>query len=165
MSSFFQYSSTRSNELKKIAKANDLNVLSMPKLFTIRRVEYTYNLVRAILTSWHATVIFLEAEKNVCAKANGFLRNLKNLNFLKMLTFLGDLLRVYKRMQKKFQSNSLTLLKMSKDIDATIALLDIMKKEPIAGGFECKLKDSVNEVEGGVYLKDVELDNYHIPIS
>lgn len=99
LSSYFHNSAIRTNELKEIA--DDNGVLSMPKLFTIRWTEYTFNLIRAILTSWNAIVLLLNKKnEHKCVKSNGFHKYLANLNFLRLVAFLGDVLRLFKRLQK-----------------------------------------------------------------
>lgn len=164
LSSHFHSSAVRTTELREIALQNGLNILSMPKLFTVRWTEFTYNLIRAILTSWNATVLFLEKNKRTCATSNGFHKYLTNLNFLKMVAFLGDVLRLFKRMQKKMQSDSLTLMKMSHDIAVAKTSLESLKQGPMLGGYEYKLANSLsfNETENTWFMKDIELKDERI---
>lgn len=160
LSSHFHSSAVRTTELKEIAQQHGLRILSMPKLFTVRWTEFTYNLIRAILTSWHATVLFLEKNKRTCASSNGFYKYLANLNFLKMVAFLGDVLRLFKRMQKKMQGDSLTLIKMSQDIAATKLSLESLKQGPMLGGYEYKLERSLsfNQTENKWFMKGIKLE-------
>lgn len=60
-----------------------------------------------------------------------------------MVTFLGDVLRIYKRLQKRLQSNSLHLIRMSDDIEMTITSLEKLKVEQIPGGYENLLRNTV----------------------
>lgn len=159
LASYFHSSSTRTHELKATAEKYKLTLRAMPKLYSVRWTEYTFQLVQGVLVSWNALIIFLEAEKRTCAKAIGFLHHLKNINFLKMITFLCDLLNIYKRFQKKCQSDSLTLLKLAEDVDAMLSLFERIEAEPIAGGFEQRLKDDVTENLGEFHLKGIQLNN------
>lgn len=122
-SSYFHNSATRTHELRQIGEELGVKVLSMPKLFTVRWTEFTYNLLRSILTSWRAIVTFLAKNERTCAKSKGFLQHLTSLKFLKMVAFLADVLAVFKRMQKKLQSDALTLMKMSHDIAVAISVI------------------------------------------
>lgn len=47
-----------------------------------------------------------------------------------MVAFLADVLNIFKRMQKKLQSNSLTLMEMSQDISVAIQTLEMMRQQP-----------------------------------
>lgn len=159
LSSHFHNSAARTTELKEIAKQHNLKVLSMPKLFTIRWTEHTYDLIRAVMTSWNAVVLFLEKDKETCPKSSGFFKYVSNLNFLKMVAFLGDVLRIFKRMQKKLQSDSLTLMKMSFDISVAKSTLETLKDGPMLGGYESHLHKSVTLVQNKFFLKDIQLSD------
>lgn len=86
ISTHFHYSAIRTAELKKIASDRDLRLLSIPKNFEIRWSKFTFTLLRSILVSWNALVIyFKEIEKNLeCA---GFLKYLTNLGTVKLIAF------------------------------------------------------------------------------
>lgn len=123
LSSHFHNSATRTNELKQIGQKLGVKVLNMPKLFTVRWTEFTFNLLRLILISWRAIVFFLTKNKRICVKSKAFLKHLTNLNFLKMFAFVADVLTVFKRMQKKLESDLLTLMKMWHDIAVAMDMI------------------------------------------
>lgn len=156
ISSFFHTSSIRTTQLKEIAEANNLQILSMPKLFQIRWAEYTYRLIRAILISWNS--IILQFEKHPNDQSKGFLKFLKNYNNLKTVTFLGDLLFLFKRLQKKLQSDSLTVIQMVTHVKATISSLEDLKVNKIPSGYESTLDNSLKTTDDKIFLKDIELN-------
>lgn len=158
LSSFFHTSGTRTAELKNIAETHGLNILSMPKIFKIRWTEYIYRLVRAILTSWHALVIYFQANAN-CAKSSGFLKFITNEHNLRKVSYLGDVLFIFMRMQKKLQNDNLTLIKMCADVKLALTSLKDLIVSPLLGGFEDKLNDSIVQRNGKRFLKNIELNN------
>lgn len=131
----FHRSAVRKNELKKISNENALKIRSIPKLFKVRWVEYTFNSLQSILVSWNALVLFFENDTEDVSSA-GFYRYLTNLNNLKVISFIGDVKYIYKRFQKKLQSDSLTLPKMIDEVNDLIVNLDKLRENPLLGGFE-----------------------------
>lgn len=166
ISSFYHTSSIRAAELQKIADSNNLETIRKPKIFKVRWMQYTHRLMHAILVSWNAIVLHLEKikaderaanKKKTDKEAAGYLTYLKNLDNLKMIAFLADLLLIFKRMQKKLQYNSLTLISMNTHVKAAIVCLEKVKKEFIPSGYEDTLRESVVTKENGKFLKGIQL--------
>lgn len=155
ISSYFHTSGVRTNELKNIAENNNLKVLSMPKIFKIRWSEYIYRLVRAVLTSWNALVLYFQNNEK-CAKSSGFLQFITNEHTLRKICFIGDILFIFMRLQKKLQGDSVTLIKMCSDVKLTLCSLTNLIEEPLLGGFESKLNNSVEIIYDRKFLKKIE---------
>lgn len=77
-----------------------VSILSLPKLFEIRWTEFSFTLIKNILVSWNALVIFFQRQKKD-AQAAGFYKFLTDLQNLKMISFLTDLLFLVQRFHKK----------------------------------------------------------------
>lgn len=111
ISSYFRQSGLRTAELEQIGKDNHLIVHKLPKIFEIRWSQFSFTLLRSILVSWKALVIYFEKypKDAVCA---GYLCYLKRFENLKLIAFLGDVLFSFQRFQKKLQSDRLTIISM-----------------------------------------------------
>lgn len=156
IASYFHVSAIRSVELKKIASDIGLDLLSMPKIFTVRWTEYSYQSVRAIIVNWRALVKFFAANDN--AQEQGFYKYLTNIENLKKMAFVADTLFVFQRFHKKIQSNTLTLLSMSESVKNVIASLEKLKSEPIPSGFEDQLTTKIVTNDEKKIIGDIELE-------
>lgn len=128
----------------------------MPKIFEVRWSENSHQLLRAILVSWHAIILYFEQDDD--AKAIGFDRFLKKCDNLKKIAFLGDVFTVFKRLQEKLQSNSLTLLDLRAYAHDAISSLEQMKIQPLLSGFEHTLQQTLVNQGDKVFLKGIELE-------
>lgn len=79
VSSYFHYSGLRTAELEQIAKENDLKINRLPKIFSIRWCEFSFNLLRSILVSWKALVFYFVRYTKV-SDCNGFLQYLTHVS-------------------------------------------------------------------------------------
>lgn len=115
-------------ELKKIAATHGIKRLSLPKLFVVRWTAFTFQLVNNILVSWHALALyFTKNQQNTqCA---GFLRFITNLTNLKLITFLGDVLFLYKRFQEKLQDDRLTIILLSTHVKNLLMMISKIKED------------------------------------
>lgn len=156
ISSYFHTSTVRSVELKKAASGIGLKLFSMPKIFDVRWTQYSYQLVRAIARNWHALVLYFREEGS--AQSKGFLTFLTNEANMKKAAILGDVLMIFQRLQKKLQSNSQTLLKMTADANSAIGSLEKLKQQSIPTGFESKLRNKIQDVDGKPFLNGIELN-------
>lgn len=157
MSSFLHTSGLRTGDLQRIATQHNLKLLSMPKIFTIRWTEFTYRLARAVLTSWHALMLYFGEKRKECSKSAGFLDFISNERNMRKICFIGDVLFIFMRMQKKLQNNSLTLIQMSADVKMTLSALKNLIDVPLLGGFEANLDGSITTKDGKCFLKNIEL--------
>lgn len=156
ISSYFHYSSLRLSELKDTASNNNFTLVSIPKLFTIRWSEYTYNSVNSVLRSWQALVAYFKSNEK-CSQSAGFLRYLTIKCNLKTLAFLADVLQIFKRFHKKIQSNDLTIVSLMKNLEMLRKSLAGLKQTPLCGGWEETLNTELLFEDGILLLKGVEL--------
>lgn len=155
ISSYFHTSGLRTAELKEIANKNVLKLLSMPKIFEICWVEFTYNLFKAILTNWNALVLFFAEYPD--AQGCGFRYFLTTVEKLKLITFFADLLFVYQRFHKRMQLDSLTLPVFCQYVQNVTKTLTDLKINPITGGFEHTLSKQMENKNEKFYIKNIQL--------
>lgn len=158
VSTHFNYSPLRCSELKKIAATNNLKLLNIPKIFEIRWSEFSFTLVRNTLVSWTAMVLYFQENKSN-AQCAGYLAYFTKLKNLKLMAFIGDVLFLFQRFQKKLESNHLTLIDMKSHVTTMVKSLEEMNKESLVGGFESNLaaKLIINEEDGKTYFKSIEM--------
>lgn len=156
ISSYFHVSPIRLNELQKIASDINLKLLSMPKIFHIRWTQFTFQLVRAISNNWRALTLYFE--KNTDAQSRGYYSFLTKIENLTNIAFLGDVLFIFQRFQKKLQSDSLTLLQMSVDVENMMASLENLKNQPIPSGFVSKLESKISIRNEKPFFHNIELN-------
>lgn len=158
ISTYFHFSSIRTAELKKIATENNIRLMVMPKIFEIRWSQFTFALLRSVLVSWEALVIYFQHNESQadCAVYLNYLTKLENLE---LIAFLADLLFAFGRLQKQLQSDELTLITMKSHIDSMLRSLTSMQNTQIPGGFERNLASKLvrEEDEDKVFLKSIEL--------
>lgn len=157
ISTYFHYSALRTAELKKIASDHELKLLNIPKIFQIRWSQFTYTLLRSVLVSWKALVLYFEKHQDD-AQCVGYLEYLTKLDNVKLITFLADVLFMFKRFHKKLQSDRLTLIEMKVHVTAISASLQDMETTPLVGGFENKLSTKITiDSDGKTYFKSIEM--------
>lgn len=128
----------------------------MPKIFKVRWTEFTYDLFRSILLSWNALVVYFKANESN-AKCAGYLKFLTSLEYLKCIAFVGDLLLSFKKIQKRLQSESLTIISLVEYVRDQFNSIASFKDNELPGGFKTILDTSLNYTYGNIFLKDVEL--------
>lgn len=136
ISSYFHESAMRTESLKAIAEENNVHLSYLPKLFEIRWTEFSHTIINNILRSWHALVLYFEANKNQDKYASGHLTFLKKAENLRVLAFLADLLQIFSRYQQKLQSDKLTLVDLVKNIRLLRGALQQLQIEPTLDGWE-----------------------------
>lgn len=157
ISSYFHQSAIRTAELKQIASEHNLRLLNMPKIFEIRWSKFTFSLVRSVLVSWNALVIYFK-NNGVDAVYAGYRNYLTQLENVELIAFLADLLFAFSRFQKKLQSDQLTLISMKTHTNAIIKTLHGMETVQLPGTFESNLaKELLIVTDGETYLKSIEL--------
>lgn len=157
MSSYFHCSGIRSAELKNIAAEHNLRLHNLPKIFEIRWSEFTFTLIRSVLVSWKALVLYFQKNKED-ADCAGFLNYLTKLENLELIALLADVLFAFKRFQKKLQTDQLTLISLKSSIDAIKKTLNGMGNVKLPGGFESNLATKLkNGEDDKIYLKNIEL--------
>lgn len=164
ISTYFHYSALRSSELKNIASTNNLKLVSIPKIFEIGWSQFTFQLMRNILVSWEALVLYFDSNKEN-AQCAGYLDYFPNLGNLKFIAFLGDVLFSFKRFQKKLQSNQLTLIEMKSHVADVLKSLKDMENKLLIGGFERNLTSQlkINEIDDNkVFFKSIKMQTVEI---
>lgn len=89
--SYFRKSGLRTNELKQVALDEQKTMYTLPKYFDVRWTEFTYNLLLNILRNWRILVKFFilkKHDKDNKTKAEGFLKNLTDVNKINCCVFL-----------------------------------------------------------------------------
>lgn len=143
LSSFFHTSALRTRELEIIAKENNCALLRIPKVFKIRWTEFSASLLNSVLTSWNALILYMD--KSVEPKAKGYAQFLKDEYELKFLAFMADVLAVFSRYQLIIQSDSLTILDLSKETEIVKNRLLSLKSQSLIGGWVNALNESMIE--------------------
>lgn len=109
-----------------------------------------------VLKSLVAIVKYCEVADN--ATAAGFAKYLKNLEHLKLMVFLADLLQVYQRYHKHIQSDNLTIVSLHKHIGSLKASLQQLEDNDTIGGWAERLREDTIYEEETVRLKSIELE-------
>lgn len=93
----FHLSGTSSNQTS--IECGDRELAS--KIFEIRWSQFTFTLLRSVLVSWKAMILYFKrnVKDGQCA---GYLNYLTKLGNLKLIAFLADVLFVFKRFRKKY---------------------------------------------------------------
>lgn len=91
------------------------------------------------------------------SSASGLFTYLKDLDNLKAISFLSDLMLIFQRLQKRLQSNSLTLISMETYVKSTTLSLEKLKTEYIPSAHESVLRESIVIAGDKKYLKNILL--------
>lgn len=157
ISSYFNQSALRTSELHKIATENNTKVLNLPKIFEIRWSSFTFTLLRNVLFSWKALILYFKKNENnaVCA---GYHRYLTSFDNMQLIGFLGDVLYRFQNFQQNLQSDSLTIVSLATHIASIQKSLKGLESTVMLGGFESRLaKKIVTENDGKRTMDSIEL--------
>lgn len=157
ISSYLHKSPMRTRELRKMAAENKLEILSLPKKFTIRWTEFSCTMVNNFLRSWHALVLYFDSCKGLNAIIMGHFKFLTKFENLRAITFFADLLHIYSRYQQKIQSDKLTIVDLTRCIRSLESALTDLKERSLPGGWEETMKLATENKEGKVLLKGFQL--------
>lgn len=152
-----------------MAQENGLKYHKLPAVYEVRWAEFTETLLNHALSSWKCLVLFLQAaqkEKKDEPEAKSLLRFLVNLKNIRIIAFLADVFFLFKILQKKLQSNNLTIISMQNYLENFISHIKDMKNGVrYIGGKEEKLEKDlvyiVNEDSNDpdkITLYDIELE-------
>lgn len=144
ISSYFHSSGLRTCELQKVAAENQFELLSLPKIFDIRWTEFSHKLAENLLRSWRALVLYFTINKKN-AQCAGYLAYLLDVENLKFIAFLADVLNIFSRYHKKIQSNDLTLMSLTTHTNMLKTSLTKLKQTCLVGGWEEQLQNDVTE--------------------
>jgi len=143
--SFFHKSGLRTRELRVVACQNHIKVLRLPKVFEVRWTEFTYNLLHAVLSSWHALMLYFQNSQE--KPAGGFMAFLGRIDNLELISFLADTLVVFSRYQKQMQCDSTTILDVETLTARVKAKLTSLKFAPLLGGWVSQLTEQMQQTE------------------
>lgn len=162
LSSHFHASALRYAQLKEIAsRSQDLQLLTLPKVFEVRWSQFTYSLVHAVLTSWNCIILYLQETKENALILN-FLTNFKKLQ---LIAFVADVLFIFQRFQKKIQADDLNMISLHKSIKNLCSSITKLETEPLAGGWESTLRNSIEESYNEDGLRQVKLKNIELSVE
>lgn len=96
--------------------------LRYPSYFNVRWVEFVFNFFNAILRNWRVSIMYFQSEK-----LQSRLHFWTQYDTLHSLTFLTDVLFLLKRFQKSYQSDTITLIELSRLSDRLFEKLEHCK--------------------------------------
>lgn len=113
-----------------------------------------YKAVLSVLKSWNAIVKYCQISDN--ATAVGFATYLSNLDSLKLIVFLADLLQIYQRYHKHVQGDKLTIVSLAKHINMLKMSLQQLQANDLIGGWAERLESDIEVQSGKVLLKGIK---------
>ena len=144
LATHFHSSGVRTRELHKVATEKKLKVLRLPQYFEVCWSQYTSKLLRSILTSIRAILMYLKSSPD--ADAKGYFKNWLNNNRPHLSCFLMDVVTLYSRFQMKLQSDDVLVFNLVRERDNFLARLAEAKEKPIIGGWEELFLSTVKEI-------------------
>lgn len=139
LSTHFHGSGSRTLKLKQIAQSNSFPFpLRYPAYFEVRWSEYVYSLFNATLRNWRVCVSYLQSEK-----LTGHLKVLLSYSRLHFLTFISDILYIFKNFQKACQVDSLSILDLLTLTETLFAKLEHCKQNCDEDGWEQRFLNNV----------------------
>ena len=143
ISTYFHVSANRTSELEKVAIVEGLTVHRFPKYFEVRWAESTAALLDAIMCSWQALIKFNVEQCDADGKK--FLKLLTKKDNLLLMCFVADLLFLIKVLQKKLQSDSLTIVDIEPEAEKFRDKVNKLSTGSLLGGWENEFKERYDE--------------------
>ena len=153
-STYFHTLGVRTRERKKIADEHNLPIRRYLAYFQIRFAGFRFELIVAHLSSWEATTLYFR-EKSKEREEDGHLKFMTNKFRLHLMTFVADVLSVFKRYQKLIQDGGITILDVESRTRTVRAQIQSLLTKNLAGGWEEALLSALSE--DGDSLKDFKL--------
>lgn len=142
LASFFHMSAEKTQQLKNISlnNPNDFQkYIQYPSYFEIRWTEFTYNLFYSVLRNWKASMQYFVNEDEL-----GLQNRWLNYGRIHLLTFMTDLLTLFKAFQKFFESDSVSIMEVTLKKQKLFDKLVKLKTEPLKDGWEeCFLQNII----------------------
>ena len=116
--------------------------INFQRIFEVRFAEHLVNVIEAVLHNRDGCIevwkqISAEGTRHEKAEASGFLRKwTTGSNQIWLTALMGDVAKVFKNLQKNFQSDDLILTDVITCRDTAIRKLDLMSNAPYPGGCE-----------------------------
>jgi len=124
LSTFFHTSARRTADLNHVAEENAFAVLRLPRHFEVRWCEFTVLLIDSVLWSWRALVAYFETvqQQTHTSKndATGFQKTLTNLDNIKLMCFLSDVLFLVTNLQKRLQADDICITDLKPNLSVFI---------------------------------------------
>lgn len=141
IASHFNRSPMRFSELKNVSTEHNVKLISLPTVYDVRWCENKEQLIDAILVSWKCLVLYFLVngeDEGKCFRK--FLTSYKNLM---LISFLADVLLVFKMLQKKLQSDDLNPVSLQQHLVTFKKTIEDMKVEQLIGGWEDRLSNEI----------------------
>lgn len=123
--------------------------------FDVRWTEFTNSLLEAILKNWRASMQYFVDEKET---------RLKNVwldkDRIHLTCLLSDMSFIYKRFQKSFESDSLTIFDIQPQIKKTVDKFTELLQKPVVSGWEENFLENLSQVETRFGKKIFKFNGY-----
>jgi hypothetical protein len=161
LSTFFHTSARKTTELHQVAEDNNLTIRRFPRFFEVRWSEFTSSLINSVLVSWRALMVYFNTSKQnsktSVSDSSRFQKFLTNLDNIKLMCFLADLLYLLKIFQKKLQSDNFCIVDLKPQLGVFQNKLENLDETMMLGGWEEVFAKDVKLVDGKSILFDVHL--------
>ena len=154
MSTYFHTSGVRTRKRKKNADEHNLPIQRYPVYFQIRFTGFLFELIDAHLSYWKATTLYFR-DKSKEREEHGHFKFMTNKFKFHLMTFVADILAVFKRHQKLIQDDGITILDVESRTRTVRAQIQSLLAKHLAGGWEEALLSALTE--DGDSLKDIKL--------
>lgn len=132
---YFHTSGHRTAEIKAIASENNLKYLHYPNYFEVRWTEFSCHLIEVILRNWQSCILYFKKYQNE-SEETGHLKFWLTKDNIHLACVLADILYLYKRFQKSFQDDGVTLFDIQAKKENVITKFRAIMATPLVGGFE-----------------------------
>lgn len=133
---FYHYSPKRRREIKDIADVMEKDFAHLSNVKQVRWLSSKQNALNAVKNNYCIIVSHLE-NSNVqgtraddANRALGYHKKITSLNFVKVLNFMLDFLKIVSDLSKVFQSETVLVFEVPVFIDQTLMLLEALKTTP-----------------------------------
>jgi hypothetical protein len=146
LSSHFHKSGERTSILKRVAAEMRIEKpLRYVTYFPVRWTQYVFDLLYVTLRNWRASMEYFVREEEI-----GLEQRWLQYDRLHATVFLTDVLQIFKCFQKKFESETVTLLDVQKNKQKLFDELEHCLQGPVANGWEELFLETV-ECEDGMF--------------
>src|SRR6218665_1930499 len=132
-------------EMEAVGLDKGFTIKRIPKYFEIQWTEFSYNLFGSILSFWQALVSYLQKSNDVAAK--GHFEKLTDVNKLKTMSCITDILLLYSRFRKKLQDNKCTYFYWDDSVENMINRLEMLNGQNLLGSWESRFTENFKPSE------------------
>jgi len=156
--SYFRKSGVRSQELRQTATEHGCKLLRLPRVFEVRWTEFTHDLLTDLLQSFSALLAYFE--KSTETASRGFHLFLTDIDNIRTISFLADVLIVFSRFQKQIQSDDITVLDLSQYIERMKRKLLLLKSTVLTAVWVEQTEQKIMENQGVMYYENFALHKH-----